>query len=72
MNYFSVLSLNIFSVLMSWTFPETFFQFTLLAVSIVLTVLKCLEMLINLKMKRRELKRLRSEDSDKKLNDISE
>ena len=56
MNYQFLISLNIFSALVSFSEFEQFFQFSLLFVSIVLSLLKCLEMIINLRIKRKELK----------------
>ena len=59
MNFTAVLSLNIFAALISFAYPESFFQFSLLVVTIILTLIKIWEMVIQIKLKKEELKQLR-------------
>ena len=61
MNYFQVLSLNIFSALVSFGFPETFFQISLLILSVIMSALKCYEFWVNIEIKRKEAIKLKKE-----------
>lgn len=61
MNYISIMGLNIFSALMSFILPESVFQLSLLFLSIVLTAVKCVEVIINIRIKKTELKKARRE-----------
>lgn len=65
MNYSSLMGLNIFSAMLSFIIPETFFQLSLLIVSIILTIIKCVEMVINVRMRRLEYKKLRDDQLEK-------
>lgn len=61
MSYYQVISLNIFSTLASFALPESFFQLSLLLVSIILTIIKCVEMIISIRIRRNELRKIRTE-----------
>jgi hypothetical protein len=58
MNFSNILYLNIFSAGLSFIIPESFFQLSLLFVSIILTIIKCVEMIINVRIRKAELKKL--------------
>lgn len=61
MNYLGLLSFNIFSLGFSLIVPESYFQLSLLFVSLILTIIKCVEMVINIRIRKRELKNLLKE-----------
>jgi hypothetical protein len=65
MNYSQLLSLNIFTAIISFAYPESFFQFSLLVVSIILSVLKVWDMYISIKLRKRELKQRQIETQAK-------
>jgi hypothetical protein len=70
MNYLGLLSFNIFSLGFSLIVPESFFQLSLLVVSILLTAIKCVEMVINIRIRKRELKNLLQESPEKAQTEI--
>lgn len=64
MSYFHVITLNIFAAILTLTTAESIFNLSLLVLSVVLTGIKCVEMVINIRIKKAELKKLGEEKEE--------